>query len=60
MTCPEFHLTPEALLPEITLSEQERAAIDHTINAMKKSGVYDRQRDAAAHREELNDRRTNG
>lgn len=54
MTCHEFKLTPEALLPVVEFSEPELLAIDHTINAMKKSGAYDRQRDEWAIRQELN------
>ena len=49
----EFHLTPEALVPEVHYSEAELLAIDHTINAMKRSGAYDRQRDEWAIRQEL-------
>ena len=54
MTCHEFKLTPEALLPVVEFSEPELQAIDHTINAMKRSGAYDLQRDQWAIRQELN------
>lgn len=40
----------EALMP----SEAERIAIDRAINALKKSGLYDVQRDKWAIRQELN------
>ena len=53
MTCHEFKLTPEALVPVVEFSEAELLAIDHTINAMKRSGAYDRQRDQWAIRQEL-------
>lgn len=45
-------LTPAehaALMP----SEAERLAIDHAINALKKSGLYDVQRNQFATRQEL-------
>lgn len=57
MTCPEFHLTPEALLPEIQYSEAELLAWEHLKNEMKRRGVW---MTDAAHREELNDGRLHG
>jgi hypothetical protein len=60
MTAAEFHLTPEALLPEVEFSEKERQAIDRSLHIAKQTGAYDRLRDAAAIREELNDGRLHG
>ena len=50
----EFTLTPEALLPDVEFTEAERLAIDHTINALKRSDAYQHQRDMWAIRFELN------
>lgn len=56
----EFHLTPEALLPEVKYSDAELLAMDHAKNTAKRLGVWALQRDAAAIHEELNDGRLHG
>jgi len=53
----EFHLTPEALLPEVKYSEAELLAMDHAKNDAKRRGVWGLD---AAIREELNDGRLHG
>ncbi|OUM00544.1 hypothetical protein A8M77_20980 [Variovorax sp. JS1663] len=49
------YLSPAELAP-FTPDEVTAAAIDRAIHALKKSGLYDVQRDQWAHRQELNDR----